>query len=546
MTPGADPFDACPWLFDRSATDAARRDQAAFRAGLAAAGRVSAGPGGYLSPRAWWVGERIVLGAGCLVAAGVRLDGDLHCGDTCSFNLGATVAGQITLGDDVRVAAGAGLWGFDHAHDDTDIPMSRQGVVTQGIVVGTDVWIGANAIVTDGVTIGSHVIVAAGAVVTKDVPDYAIVGGNPARILKDRRTGRAATATDAARSTLLRLSDRAADAWQGVLESHSTDGRPGYRFSDPRNNATDPVRPDCDAIQIAAMFGGLPDGGDRADWCARLQARQSAATGLFLCDPDGAHPAPGDAAPANANLYDLLCVTYALECLGAAPLHRIRWADDMLADLAPQLDALPWGTSGWHCGAVVDAIGTAAYVNARYFDGQPGLDALFGQLLVRADPARGMWSPPAGDCDLLPVNGFYRLVRGTFAQFGLPLPYPRAAIDTVLAHAARNDLFRGTGRNACNVLDVLHPLLVCAETTDHRAAEIDTVIAALVDGMDAAWQDGAGFAFGPDEPAGLQGTEMWLSIAALAARRLGIADRMSFGLVGIHRFEPAVRGSIPA
>lgn len=54
------------------------------------------------------------------------------------------------------------------------------------IKIGNDVWIGARAIILDGVTIGDGAIVAAGAVVTKDVPDYAVVGGVPAKILRYR------------------------------------------------------------------------------------------------------------------------------------------------------------------------------------------------------------------------------------------------------------------------------------------------------------------------------------------------------------------------
>jgi acetyltransferase-like isoleucine patch superfamily enzyme len=54
------------------------------------------------------------------------------------------------------------------------------------INIGDDVWIGTNAIIMDGVTIGNHAVVAAGAVVTKDVPEYAVVGGVPAKIIKYR------------------------------------------------------------------------------------------------------------------------------------------------------------------------------------------------------------------------------------------------------------------------------------------------------------------------------------------------------------------------
>lgn len=54
------------------------------------------------------------------------------------------------------------------------------------IKIGNDVWIGARAVILDGVTIGNGAIVGAGAVVTKDVPDYAVVGGVPARLIRYR------------------------------------------------------------------------------------------------------------------------------------------------------------------------------------------------------------------------------------------------------------------------------------------------------------------------------------------------------------------------
>jgi acetyltransferase-like isoleucine patch superfamily enzyme len=59
---------------------------------------------------------------------------------------------------------------------------------TLKVVVEDDVWIGHGAIILSGVTIGRGSVVAAGAVVSKDVPAYAIVGGNPAKIIKERFT----------------------------------------------------------------------------------------------------------------------------------------------------------------------------------------------------------------------------------------------------------------------------------------------------------------------------------------------------------------------
>ena len=61
------------------------------------------------------------------------------------------------------------------------------GIGKSSLKIGNDVWIGARVIVLPGCkTIGNGVIIGAGAVVTKDIPDYAIVGGNPAKILKYR------------------------------------------------------------------------------------------------------------------------------------------------------------------------------------------------------------------------------------------------------------------------------------------------------------------------------------------------------------------------
>ena len=54
------------------------------------------------------------------------------------------------------------------------------------ITIGNDVWLGRNVIITNGSNIGNGVIAGAGAVITKDVPDYAIVAGVPARILRFR------------------------------------------------------------------------------------------------------------------------------------------------------------------------------------------------------------------------------------------------------------------------------------------------------------------------------------------------------------------------
>jgi acetyltransferase-like isoleucine patch superfamily enzyme len=93
--------------------------------------------------------------------------------------------GGIAIGDRVYTAPLVQLLAVNHVYDDPTRPIVDQGITADGIVVEDDVWIGAGAIVTDGVRIGQGAVVAAGAVVTGDVPPRTVVGGVPARVLKE-------------------------------------------------------------------------------------------------------------------------------------------------------------------------------------------------------------------------------------------------------------------------------------------------------------------------------------------------------------------------
>jgi hypothetical protein len=231
---------------------------------------------------------------------------------------------------------------------------------------------------------------------------------------------------------------------------------------------------------------------------------------------------------------------------------------DMTArQLLVRLEELPWRTGAWGAGAWVDSLATAVHGNLRHGDGD-GADhgtpeALFGWLLTRVDPWTGMWgSPSAEEGRLQVVNGYYRLTRGSFAQFGLPVPYPERVVDAVLDHA-RDARHFGPGReNACNVLDVAHPLWLCTRQLGrgaggYRSGEIRDWAERQLTTVLARWQDGRGFGFGPGaagpgpEP-GLQGTEMWLAIVWYLADLLGRSDELGYRPRGIHRPEPARQG----
>jgi acetyltransferase-like isoleucine patch superfamily enzyme len=132
----------------------------------------------------------VVVGPGASIAAHAYVHGPVRLAAHVSVNPHATLdggRGGIEVGEGTRIATGASLFAFEHGMA-PDRPLREQPVRSRGIVIGRDVWIGAQASVTDGVRIGDHAVVGAGAVVTRDVSDWAVVGGVPARVLGDRRT----------------------------------------------------------------------------------------------------------------------------------------------------------------------------------------------------------------------------------------------------------------------------------------------------------------------------------------------------------------------
>lgn len=97
---------------------------------------------------------------------------------------------SLVVEDYLMMAEDVLFLGSNHEHSRIDIPMGEQ-KSTEGktpLLIAGDVWIGARAIILPGCKrIGHGAIIGAGAVVTKDVPDWAIVGGNPAKVLKMRK-----------------------------------------------------------------------------------------------------------------------------------------------------------------------------------------------------------------------------------------------------------------------------------------------------------------------------------------------------------------------
>jgi maltose O-acetyltransferase len=108
-------------------------------------------------------------------------------GNNCALAENLLILGDVNIGDDLMLGPQVVMISYNHEYSDSAIPMRAQGASrSRPITIGDDVWVGMRAMIMPGVTIGSHSIIAAGSIVTKDVPDWAIVGGNPAKIIKYR------------------------------------------------------------------------------------------------------------------------------------------------------------------------------------------------------------------------------------------------------------------------------------------------------------------------------------------------------------------------
>lgn len=130
------------------------------------------------------VGKNINIEHGAFFGAGR----DIEIGQNSGLGLHCRVSGPLKIGDHVMMGPDVLIYTQNHQMSRTDIPMMQQGnAEKKPVTIGNDVWIGARAIILPGIFIGDGAVIAAGAIVTKNVEAYAIVGGNPARIIKSRK-----------------------------------------------------------------------------------------------------------------------------------------------------------------------------------------------------------------------------------------------------------------------------------------------------------------------------------------------------------------------
>ena len=134
--------------------------------------------------------EKVSLAPGAIVMMGAVLNIGASVGEGTMIDMGAVLGGRATVGARCHIGAGAVLAGVIEPASATPV------IVEDGVLVG------ANAVIVEGVHVGKNAVVAAGAVVLQDVPENAVVAGNPARIVKyrDEKTDARTALVDALRT----------------------------------------------------------------------------------------------------------------------------------------------------------------------------------------------------------------------------------------------------------------------------------------------------------------------------------------------------------
>ena len=137
-------------------------------------------------------GNSIICGANCSFADGSVLipgKGFINIGNNVTIGLYNVIdgTGGLTIKDNVRIGAQVCIYSANHNYSSSNVLIREQGMDYRTVVISEDCWIGANSTILAGVTIWKGAVIAAGAVVTKDVPEYSVVAGVPARVIKKRQ-----------------------------------------------------------------------------------------------------------------------------------------------------------------------------------------------------------------------------------------------------------------------------------------------------------------------------------------------------------------------
>lgn len=179
------------WLSRRAAIMPTSRKAARF----AAFGRGSIicfPPTALFGEQAMQIGNDTLIGPHCSISAGMvpgqelLSDRILSIGNRCLIGRNSSIVAhlEIVIEDDVYFGPNVYVTDQNHGVEDLSLPIGKQSVSEEPVVIGAGSWIGTNAVILPGVTIGAHCAVGAGSVVTKDLPKNSVAVGAPARVVR--------------------------------------------------------------------------------------------------------------------------------------------------------------------------------------------------------------------------------------------------------------------------------------------------------------------------------------------------------------------------
>lgn len=130
------------------------------------------------------IGKKVNVARGASFGNGENIE----IGDFSGIGMYCKVPNDIKIGNYVMMGPNVTIYGSKHNFDRTDKPMIEQGMTKLSTpVIEDDVWIGSHVIILPGVVIQKGSIIAAGAVVSKTFPEYSVIGGNPAKLIRLRK-----------------------------------------------------------------------------------------------------------------------------------------------------------------------------------------------------------------------------------------------------------------------------------------------------------------------------------------------------------------------
>ena len=144
-----------------------------------------------ITPRKISIGRGVSIQAGCRIEgvslySNVKFDPKIEINDGVSIqqNLHLTCASHIVISKNTAIAANVTITDIDHPYTDIDLPIAKQAIRVNPVIIGEDGHICNNAVILSGTSIGKHCVVGANSVVKGIFPDYCIIAGAPARIVK--------------------------------------------------------------------------------------------------------------------------------------------------------------------------------------------------------------------------------------------------------------------------------------------------------------------------------------------------------------------------